>query len=157
MSNVPACCPYALAARRYGFLVAAASALAAAVFAVRSSADDAPSKAEGPRLFEMRTYIAPEGKLESLHKRFRDHTTKLFEKHGMTNIGYWTPTEGDAAKNTLVYILAYPSKEAKDASWKAFISDPVWKKAQMESEKDGKLVEKVTSVILTPTDYSEIK
>ena len=110
------------------------------------------------RVFEMRTYIASPGKITALHARFRDHTCKLFEKHGMTNIGYWQQTSGDNAENTLVYILAYPSKEARDASWKAFQADEDWKKVKAESEKDGvPLAAKVTSVFLKGTDYSTIK
>lgn len=109
------------------------------------------------RFFEMRTYICHEGKLDDLHKRFRDHTNRLFVKHGMTLIGYWTPTDGEDAKNTLVYILAYPSREARDKAWKAFINDPDWKKAYQESHKDGPIVKKVISQFLAPTDYSPIK
>lgn len=109
------------------------------------------------RFFEMRTYVAPEGKLDDLLKRFRDHTTKLFEKHGMTNIGYWIPTDGDESKNTLVYLLAYPSREAREESWKAFLADPEWKAAQAESEKNGKLVAKVIAQYLKATDFSAIK
>lgn len=110
-----------------------------------------------PRYFEMRTYVCHEGRLDALHTRFREHTTKLFEKHGMTNVGYWTPADGDDAKNTLVYLLAYPSKEARAASWKAFMADPDWKKAREESEKDGPIVKQVIAKFLTPTDYSGIK
>lgn len=109
------------------------------------------------RVFEMRTYIANEGKLDALNARFRDHTNRLFEKHGITLIGYWTPTESPASENTLIYILAYPSREAADASWKAFREDPAWNKAREESEKDGKLVKEVKSVYMNPTDYSPIK
>jgi hypothetical protein len=109
------------------------------------------------RYFEMRTYIAAPGKLDQLHARFRDHTNKLFVKHGMTLIGYWTPADGDAAKNTLIYILAYPSKEAREKSWKGFTGDPEWNKAKTASEVDGKLVDKVESVFLKPTDYSPIR
>ena len=109
------------------------------------------------RFFEMRTYIANVGKMEALHARFRNHTNKLFVKHGIELVGYWTPTDGKDAERTLVYILAYPSKEAREASWKAFIADPEWNKAKAESEKDGALVEKVISTFLTPTDYSPIK
>jgi hypothetical protein len=109
------------------------------------------------RFFEMRTYIAAPGKLDALNARFRNHTNKLFVKHGMELIGYWTPTEGNAADNTLIYILAYPSKEAREKSWKAFQEDPDWKKVRQETEAAGKLVEKVESVYLKPTDYSPIK
>ncbi len=125
--------------------------LAAALLPMTSSAADADS-----RLFEMRTYFAPEGKLDALNARFRDHTVKLFEKHGITNIGYWVPIENP--ENKLVYVLAYPSKEKREASWKAFGGDPDWKKAHAESEKDGKLVAKMESLYLKATDYSpEIK
>lgn len=111
----------------------------------------------GMRFFEMRTYVAAEGKLDALHARFRDHTTALFEKHGMTNVGYWVPTDGPEAANTLVYILAYPSREAREASWKAFVNDPEWTKAKEASEVNGPLVEKVISQFLAPTDYSTIQ
>jgi hypothetical protein len=109
------------------------------------------------RFFEMRTYYTNPGKMSALHARFKDHTAKLFEKHGMTNIGYWSPTTGENAENTMVYILAYPSKEAREKSWKAFVEDPDWKKAKADSEKDGVLVSKVVSVFMTPTEYSAIK
>jgi hypothetical protein len=117
----------------------------------------AADETDAPRLFEMRTYTANDGKFEALHTRFRDHTCRLFEKHGMTNIGYWTPTEGPGMDNTLVYLLAYPSREARDASWKAFLADPDWQAVYKESHKDGPLVSKVDSKFLAPTDYSAIK
>ncbi len=105
----------------------------------------------------MRTYTAHDGKFEALHKRFREHTVKLFEKHGMTNIGYWIPSEGPEKENTLVYLLAYPSREAREASWKAFLADPEWQAVYKESHKDGPLVAKVDFKFLAPTDYSAIK
>lgn len=108
------------------------------------------------RVFEMRTYYAAPGKLDALNARFRDHTCKLFEKHGMTNIGYWMPIENPDSK--LVYVLAYPNMEAREKSWKEFVADPDWKKAQSESERDGKLVAKVEQIYFTAQDYSpEIK
>ncbi len=109
------------------------------------------------RFFEMRTYTAAAGKLDALHARFRDHTNKLFEKHGMTIIGYWTPADKPGSENTLVYILAYPDRASRENSWKAFQADAAWQKARAESEKDGKLVDKVQSVFLEPTDYSPIR
>lgn len=105
-----------------------------------------------PRVFEMRIYYAAEGKLDALHSRFRDHTTDLFEKHGITNIGYWTPVENP--ERELIYFLAYPSREAREQSWKAFMADPDWQKAYKASEVDGKLVSKVVSKFFTATDYS---
>jgi len=105
------------------------------------------------RLYEMRVYWAAPGKLDALHARFRDHTTKLFAKHGMTNVGYFVPV-GDNPERKLVYFLAYPDQKARDASWAAFVNDPEWKAAHAASEKDGKLVEKATETFLTTTDYS---
>ncbi len=110
-----------------------------------------------PRVFEMRTYYAHKGKMDALHARFRDHTNKLFIKHGMTLIGYWNPIDPKGAEEKLVYILAYPSKAAADTSWKEFQADPEWKAAKAASEKDGPLVAKVESVFLKATDYSPIK
>jgi len=109
------------------------------------------------RVFELRTYTAEDGKLEALHARFRGHTTKIFQKHGMTNVGYWSPTDEPLAKNTLVYLLAFPSREAAKQSWGTFRNDPEWKKVQAESEAQGKLVKKVESVFMDPNDYSPLK
>ena len=110
---------------------------------VRSNAADdkpaaAPAKKE--RLFEMRTYHCLPGRLDALNARFRDHTNRLFVKHGMELIGYWTP-EGEKGKDTLVYILAFPDKAARDKSFKDFGADPEWQKARADSEKDGRIVE----------------
>jgi len=107
------------------------------------------------RCFEMRVYYAADGKLDDLHARFRDHTVKLFEKHGMTNIGYWVPVNN--TNNTLIYILAYPSREAREVSWKAFQADPDWKTAKANSEKNGSLVSKVEQTFLEATDYSVLE
>jgi hypothetical protein len=104
------------------------------------------------RCYEMRIYYAAPGKLEALNQRFRDHTCKLFEKHGMANIGYWLPLTN--TENKLVYILAYPSREAREKSWKAFMADPDWQSAAKQSEREGKLVAKAESIFLTPTDFS---
>ena len=110
-----------------------------------------------PRVFELRTYYAAPGKMEALHARFRDHTLKLFEKHHMTVIGFWKPTDEQQAKRQLVYLLAFPSQEAAVMSWKDFQADPEWKAVKEASEKDGKLVERIESVYLKPTDFSALK
>jgi hypothetical protein len=115
------------------------------------------SAQSGPRVFELRTYTTNDGKLEALKTRFRDHTTKLFEKHGMTNIGYWVPQDAPRSGNTLIYIIAHPSREAAKANWDGFRNDPEWKRVAAESEKDGKIVSKVESVFMDPTDFSNIK
>jgi hypothetical protein len=104
------------------------------------------------RVFEMRTYYAAPGKLDDLHARFRDHTVKLFEKQGITNIGYWVPIENPDSK--LIYVLAYPSREARDTLWKEFGADPDWQAARKASEENGKLVAKVEQLFLKATDFS---
>ena len=109
------------------------------------------------RVFELRTYTTPEGKLNDLHKRFRDHTLRIFQKHGMTNIGYWQPQDEPRASNTLIYIISHPSREAAAANWKAFGADPEWKKVSAESQVNGRIVEKIDSVFMNATDYSPIK
>ena len=122
-----------------------------------ASPGPSPSIAKGSRSrYEARTSANP-GKLEDLHRRFREHTIRLFEKHGMTIVGFWAPTAPAAATNTLVYVLAYPSDEAREASWKAFGNDPDWIAARDASERNGKLVAKVDSVMMKATDYSAWK
>jgi hypothetical protein len=120
-------------------------------------ADKEDAKKEDTRVFELRVYHAAPGKMKALHARFRDHTNKLFKKHGMTIIAFWTPTDSREAEKQLIYILAYPSRKAADKSWKDFRSDPDWLKAKEESEKDGRLVDKFGSTYMKPTDYSPIK
>jgi hypothetical protein len=129
-----------------------------AAFALRDGDATAKPDAAGARYFEMRTYHAPDGKLDALHARFRDHTIKLFKKHGIESIAYWTAADKDGNDaNTLVFVLAYPSRGDRDRMWDAFAQDPEWVKAKAESEKDGALVEKVVQTFMNPTDYSPIK
>jgi hypothetical protein len=133
----------------------AAPAFALAVALVLGA--DTP-KASSNRVFELRTYYTNEGKLGDLHKRFRDHTCRLFQNHGIELVGFWTPQdEKDGKAEKLVYLIAFPSREAAKASWQAFRDDPEWQKVYAESHKDGVLVKKVDSMFLDPTDYSAIK
>jgi hypothetical protein len=108
-------------------------------------------------MFEMRTYTGPAGKLGELQTRFRNHTTRLFEKHGITNVAYWAPMDEPRSPNTLVYVLAYPNREEAKARWAKFSSDPEWQKVRTESEVNGRIVERVESVFMVPTDFSPIK
>jgi uncharacterized protein YbaA (DUF1428 family) len=109
-------------------------------------------------VFELRTYITPEGKLADLDARFRNHTMKLFEKHGMTNGPYFHPIDADkGAANTLIYWLRHESREAAAASFKAFGADPAWVAARDASEKNGKLTSSVKSTFLKPLEYSPLK
>jgi hypothetical protein len=109
------------------------------------------------RVYELRTYTAADGKLEALKARFRDHTIAIFKKHGIESIGYWVPQDGDRSKNTLIYIVAHPSREAATKNWADFQADPEWKKVAAESEANGKLVLKVDSVFMDPTEFSKLK
>jgi hypothetical protein len=111
----------------------------------------------GTRIFELRTYTAPEGKLEALKARFRDHTIRIFNNHNMTSIGYWTPADAPNSQNTLIYVLAHPSREEAKKNWAAFQADPEWKKVAAESQVDGPIVTKVESVFMNPTDFSPLK
>jgi len=104
------------------------------------------------RVFEMRTYYAAPGKLDALHVRFRDHTTKLLGKHGIKDLGYWVPIEN--TENKLIFVLTYPSREARETAWKSFTTDPDWIKAKDASEANGKLVDKVEQRFLSATDFS---
>ncbi len=120
------------------------------------TAAQAQSQAQG-RVFELRTYTSHEGKLQDVVNRFRDHTRTYFDRQGMTSIGYWTPQDAPASQNTLIYIIAHPSRDAAKKNWDAFRADPDWQKARDASEANGKIVAKINSVFLTPTSYSGIK
>lgn len=134
--------------------------LATALYAQQPNAAPAPAPAPSPslkqgRLLELRTYYANPGKLEDVHKRFRDHTMRIFAKHGMTVLGFWGPVyEKDGSGNKLVYLMSFKDKAERDAKWRAFATDPEWQKVSKESEVNGKLLEKVESVFLYDTDYA---
>jgi hypothetical protein len=114
-------------------------------------------EAASARVFEIRTYFTHPGRLDALHERFRRHTLRIFEKHGMKNIGYWVPQDAPAREHTLVYVISHASREQAKASWQAFGSDPEWKKVAAESEKDGKIVQRIESVFADATDYSPLR
>jgi len=105
-------------------------------------------------VYELRIYHTFEGKLDDLLARFRDHTMKLFEKHGMKNVAYWVPTDDPLKGKTLIYILAHPSRESATANWDAFRNDPEWVSVRDKSEANGKIVDKVDSTYMTMTDFS---
>lgn len=135
------------------------AALAAALvtgFLARDLVPAASAQA-GPRVYELRTYTANDGKLDDLHARFRDHTLRIFEKHGMENVAYFAPTDDPLAANTLVYVIAHESRAAAAASWAAFGADPEWIAARDASQVNGPLVARVDSVFMTATDYSPLR
>ena len=108
-------------------------------------------------VFELRTYTAPDGKLGDLHTRFRDHTIRIFNKHGMKSVIYLSPQDAPDSQNTLVYILEHPSREAAKKAWADFQADPEWVKVAADSQVNGRIVSKVVSVFADPTDYSPMK
>ena len=121
-----------------------------------SSAHNAIEKPGG--IFELRTYTCNPGKLPALNSRFRDHTTDLFNKHGMKNVGYWTPFEKPESDNTLIYLIHHQSRQQADVNWKSFQSDPVWQKVAKESQRDGKfLAKKPERIYLKPLEFSPLK
>ena len=126
----------------------------AGVWVGKTTTADAAGKG---KVFEIRTYTTNEGKLDALHARFRNHTTRLFEKHGMTNVGYWKPLDEPLSKNTLIYIVSHSDREAAKKAWEEFRKDPEWLKVKQESEVNGVLTAKVDSIYLEATDYSKIK
>ena len=134
--------------------VGGASAPAAAPATPPAAVSSSPSVAPNARVFEMRTYYCHPGRLEALNKRFREHTNRLFVKHGMQLVGYWMPID---KPDVLVYILAYPSRAAATKAWADFRTDADWNTARTASEADGPIVQKVESVYMSPTDYSGIK
>lgn len=114
------------------------------------------AQSKDQKYYELRVYYCHPGKLDALVTRFTDHTASLFEKHGMTNVGYWLPV--DNKDNALYYVLCYPDKATRDASWKAFLADTTWKRVSSQSELNGKIVAKVVSTFMNTADISpEIK
>jgi len=131
-----------------------AAALLPAASLLASAQDKRGPAPSATTVYELRIYHVYEGKLDDLLRRFRDHTTKLFEKHGIKNVAYWTPTDDPLKGKTLVYILEHPSREAATANWQAFRDDPEWQTVRDKSEANGKLVEKIDSTFMAMTDFS---
>jgi hypothetical protein len=131
--------------------LSALPSLSAALLAASQRAD---AKQTATKVYELRVYHAAPGKLGELLARFRDHTNKLFEKHGMKAIAYWTPVDEPERGNMLIYILQHPSREAAVANWKSFQDDSEWKRVKEESEANGKLAEKIDSTFMALTDFS---
>jgi NIPSNAP len=128
--------------------------LAGALFMSTRSAEPGEKKVDN-RVFELRIYYVHPGKMDALHARFKNHTNKLLEKHGMQLVGFWTDAKEPQRK--LIYLVGHKSKDAADASWNAFRADPDWKTVKAKSEEGGPLVEKVDSIWLNPTEYSALK
>jgi hypothetical protein len=125
-----------------------------ALWAAASGQNSSSSKPAANAVYELRVYHTLPGKLEDLLARFRDHTVKLFTRHGIKSVAYWTPIDEPQKSNTLFYILQHPSREAATANWKSFQDDPEWKSVKEKSEANGKLVENIDSTFLLLTDFS---
>jgi hypothetical protein len=121
-------------------------------FAVGRASQPAPA-----HIYELRTYTAADGKLDSVVARFRDNTIRIFNRHHMKSVGYWLPTVGDKAGKTLIYILEHANHEDALKNWAEFNADPEWQKVKAESEKDGKIVTNAERVFMSATDFSPIK
>ena len=138
-------------------LVGVALSVFAAGFLTGQVFDGGDAEAQGRKVFELRTYTSPEGKLDELLARFRNDTLRIFQKHGMKNVGYWVPTDSPASANTLIYILAHDSRDAATKSWAAFREDPEWLAVRDKSQVNGPLTTNVQSVFLESTDFSPMK
>src|SRR5438046_2304831 len=144
--------------KRTSLIVGAATAIFAAGFSLGSVMQNAAvAHAQAGKVYELRTYTAPEGKLGDLHARFRNHTTRIFDKHGMKSGASWGEKYATLSQHTLIYILEHPSRDDAKKHWAEFSADPEWQKVSAESQKDGRIVTKVESVFMTPTDYSPMK
>ena len=141
---------------RFRFVAVTATVFAAG-FVAGHAFDGGNAEAQARKVFELRTYTAPDGRLDDLLARFRNDTLRIFEKHGMHNVGYWVPTDAPASANTLVYILAHDSRSAATKSWEAFRADPEWLAVRERTQANGPITSNVQSVFLEATDFSPMK
>ncbi len=123
----------------------------ALIIAITLSCGFVQAQTADGEVYEMRTYTTNDGKLDALHQRFREHTMRIFTKHGMGNVAYWIPSD---TPNTLIYVISHASREAAQSNWQAFVQDPEWQAVYAASIADGELVKNIDSVFMTKTDYS---
>ena len=140
--------------RRYLVVFAVAVCVAGFTASTLWQGDIAVQAQSNGKVFELRTYTTMEGKLPNLLARFRDHTRRIFEKHGITNIAYWVPQDAPESENTLIYIIAHDSRDAAAESWKNFIADPEWTEV---SQASGVGRVNVVSVFMEATNFSGLK
>jgi len=130
-------------------LLSLALGLAAGVFFSAAAQDQ--------KVYELRTYTATPGNLGNLNARFRDHTIRIFRKHGMEIVGFWVPTDPELADDTLIYVLEHESRTAADASWRAFGQDPEWSEVAAASNANGQILANVERQYMQATDYSPLQ
>lgn len=127
-----------------------------ATAALLSAPSETESQGLDAQVYELRVYTTNPGLLKHLHDRFANHTNRLFVKHGMRLIGYWVPADEE---DKLIYVLAFPSLEARERAWQAFRDDPEWHEVRDASHEaaGGVIVAQVDSTVMFPTDYSPIR
>jgi hypothetical protein len=141
--------------KRLGWAVATAAAFTAGFMARGVLPGEAVASAQAAaKVYELRTYVVPDDKFAALNARFRNHTMRIFNRHAMTSVGYFIPQDETKAKNTLIYVLQHPSREAADKNWTAFRNDAEWTKVAADSGVGPVMV---TREFMTPTDYSPMK
>jgi len=107
-------------------------------------------------LYELRIYHCMPGRLPALNKRFESTTLKLWEKHGIRQVGFWTVAIG-GSNHDLYYLLEWENLAEREQRWNAFMSDPDWIAKRAESEKDGPIVQYLENRILSPTSFSKLR
>lgn len=142
---------------RFRFCALAVLAFAAGSLLTSRFIKTGKVEAQSPRVFELRVYHCLPGRLPALQTRFRDNTIRIFNKHHMTSVAYWVPQDPAQKDNTLIYVLAHDSRESARKNWSEFGADPEWREVAKASEADGKIVEKIDSTFMDPTDYSPMK
>ena len=141
--------------RRYLVVFAVAVVVAGFTAGTLWQGDTVVQAQSNDKVFELRTYTTNEGKLPNLLARFRDHTRRIFEKHGMENVGYWVPQD---SPNTLIYIIAHDSRDAATKNWENFIADPEWQEVSRASQVDGRILASApVAVFMEATDFSGLK
>jgi len=144
--------------RRYLVVFASAVCMAGLTAGTVWQPDTTIQAQSSGKVFELRTYTTNEGKLPNLLARFRDHTRRIFEKHGIENIAYWVPQDTPESENTLIYIIAHDSRDAATESWKNFIADTEWQEVSRASQVDGPILAKApVAVFMDATDFSGLK
>ena len=135
---------------------AVVSSISALVILIAAASQSAAQETSS-RVFEIRTYTAPEGRLDEVVDRFRRDSMRLLAKYGMESVGYWIPQDSVRSKNTLIYILAHPSREEARANWRTFSADPEWQQVRARTEANGPIIERIESVFVDPTDFSPLQ
>src|SRR5262245_8780719 len=129
-------------------IVFAALSFAAGSWLTHRMAAPGAVQAYANRVYELRMYHVNPGRMQALVSRFRDQTRPIFDRHGISSVGYWVPQDSPAKDNLFVYVVSHPSREAAAKNWKAFADDPQWQKVFKETEASGKMVDHIDSTFM---------